>query len=81
MFTGSLAHEPRYCHYSSLGRQSRDRESNGCTTNEESELIMDEQTLVVLVMGSAVVAFAFFGSYMAARQQIQEEKSKAHQHD
>jgi hypothetical protein len=35
---------------------------------------MDERTLVILVMGSLVVAFAFFGSYMAERQKQQEKR-------
>jgi hypothetical protein len=35
---------------------------------------MNEQTLAILVFGSAVVAFAFFASYMAARQKASDER-------
>lgn len=35
---------------------------------------MDEQTLAVFVFGSLVVAFAFFSSYMAARQNSSDER-------
>jgi uncharacterized protein YneF (UPF0154 family) len=39
---------------------------------------MDTQTLTILIMGGAVVVFAFFGSYMAARQKEREEQEREH---
>ena len=35
---------------------------------------MTEQTLMILLMGGVVVAFAFFGSYMAGKQKEEEWK-------
>jgi hypothetical protein len=35
---------------------------------------MSEQTVALLVFGGAVVAFAFFASYMADRQKASEER-------
>lgn len=35
---------------------------------------MEEQNLAIIVFGSLVVAFAFFSSYMAQRQQDQDVK-------
>lgn len=35
---------------------------------------MNEQTLAIIVFGSLVVAFAFFASYMADRQKLQDEQ-------
>ncbi len=37
---------------------------------------MSEQTIVVIIFGSLVVAFGAFASYMADRQQDEEKREK-----
>jgi uncharacterized protein YneF (UPF0154 family) len=37
---------------------------------------MTELSLMILLMGGTVVAFAFFGTYMAAKQKRDESKAQ-----
>lgn len=41
---------------------------------------MNEQTLAILIFGGAVVAFAFFASYMADRQKAREKHDAKPRH-